>query len=135
MSRSVNKVILVGHLGRDAETKFTKAGASISNFSIATGRKWKDKATGQWKEETDWVNIRLWRGENLAPYLTKGKQVYVSGRLKTDDYEDKDGVRRFSTYVVAEEVILLGGGGGRSDSHEPSGGDYSGPNPDEDVPF
>lgn len=111
-SRSVNKVILVGNLGRDAETKFTPAGVSMTRFSVATGRRYKDQATGEWKEETDWSNVVLWRAENLAPYLTKGKQVYVEGRLQTRSYEDKDGQKKYSTEVVADDVILLGGRGG-----------------------
>ncbi len=111
-SRSVNKVILVGNLGRDAETKFTPSGVSMTRFSVATGRRYKDQATGEWKEETDWSNVVLWRAENLAPYLTKGKQVYVEGRLQTRSYEDKDGQKKYSTEVVADDVILLGGRGG-----------------------
>jgi len=117
-SRSVNKVILIGHLGRDAETKFTPGGAAVTKFSVATNRRWKDKDSGEWKEETDWSNVTLWRSENLANYLTKGKQVYVEGRLQTRSYEDKDGKKVYATDVVAEDVILLsnqpsGGGGGR----------------------
>ena len=117
-SRSVNKVILVGHLGRDAETKFTPGGAAVTKFSVATNRRWKDKDSGEWKEETDWSNVVLWRSENLANYLTKGTQVYVEGRLQTRSYEDKDGKKVYATEVVAEDVILLGGrsqggGGGR----------------------
>ena len=108
-SRSVNKVILVGNLGRDAETKFTTSGAARTTFAMATGRRWKDQQTGEWKEETDWHNVVVWRQENLANYLTKGKQVYVEGRLQTRNYEDKDGKKVYTTEVVAEEVILLGG--------------------------
>lgn len=111
-SRSVNKVILIGHLGRDAETKFTPGGAAITRFSVATNRRWKDKDSGEWKDETDWSNVVLWRSENLANYLTKGKQVYVEGRLQTRSYEDKDGKKVYSTEVVADDVILLGGQGG-----------------------
>lgn len=110
-SRSVNKVILVGHLGKDAETKFTPGGAAVTKFSVATNRRWKDQQSGEWKEETDWSNVVLWRSENLANYLTKGKQVYVEGRLHTRSYEDKDGKKVYATEVVAEDVILLGGGG------------------------
>jgi single-strand DNA-binding protein len=110
-SRSVNKVILVGRLGRDAETKFTPGGAAVTRFSVATNRRWKDQQSGEWKEETDWTNIVLWRAENLANYLTKGKQVYVEGRIHTRSYDDKDGKKVYSTEVVAEEVILLGGQG------------------------
>lgn len=112
MARSVNKVILIGNLGRDAETKFTAQGTPMTRFSIATTRRLKDAQTGDWRDETDWSNVVLWRAENVAPYLTKGKQVYVEGRLQTRSYEDKDGQKRYSTEVVAEEVILLGGRGG-----------------------
>ncbi len=119
-SRSVNKVILIGHLGRDAETKFTPGGAAVTRFSVATNRRWKDQQSGEWKEETDWSNIVLWRSENLANYLTKGKQVYVEGRLQTRSYEDKDGKKVYATEVVAEDVILLGGQGGGGG---PRGGD------------
>jgi single-strand DNA-binding protein len=111
MARSVNKVILIGNLGRDAETKFTPQGVAVSRFSIATTRRIKDNSTGDWKDETDWNNVVLWRNENLAQYLTKGKQVYVEGRLQTRSYEDKDGNKRYSTEVVAEEVMLLGRSG------------------------
>lgn len=111
-SRSVNKVILIGHLGRDAETKFTPSQVPVTKFSIATNRRWKDQQTGEWKEETDWANVVLWRQENLATYLTKGKQVYVEGRLQTRSYDDKDGKKVYITEVVADDVILLGGRGG-----------------------
>ena len=160
-SRSVNKVILVGHLGRDAETKFTPGGAAVTRFSVATNRRWKDQQSGEWKEETDWTNVVLWRSENLATYLTKGKQLYVEGRLQTRSYEDKDGKKVYSTEVIADEVILLGGQGGgggpRGDdefsqrpvsmprsSQRSSGGGQPAPAPqeeygqgitDDDVPF
>ena len=159
-SRSVNKVILVGRLGRDAETKFTPGGTAVTKFSVATSRRWKDKQSGEWKEETDWTNITLWQAENLANYLTKGKQVYVEGRIHTRSYDDKDGKKVYATEVVADEVILLGGqaeggGGGRSggdDSERPvsmprgaqGGGASRQPAPqedygqgitDDDVPF
>ena len=119
-SRSVNKVILVGHLGKDAETRFTPGGASVTQFSVATNRRWKDQQTGEWKDETDWHNIVLWRSENLANYLTKGTQVYVEGRLQTRNYENKEGRKVYVTEVVADDVILLGGrgaaqAGGRGD--------------------
>jgi single-strand DNA-binding protein len=110
-SRSVNKVILIGNLGRDAETKFTQSGVPMSRFSVATSRRWKDQQTGEWKEETDWTNVVLWRQEAVANYLTKGKQVYVEGRIQTRSYDDKDGKKVYSTEVVADEVILLGGRG------------------------
>jgi single-strand DNA-binding protein len=123
-SRSVNKVVLLGNLGKDAETKFTPSGIARSTFSIATSRRWKDQQSGEWKEETDWHNIVLWRSENLANYLLKGKQVYVEGRLQTRNYEDKDGQKRYMTEVVADDVILLGG---RGDSTGAPAGDFERP--------
>ena len=118
-SRSVNKVILIGHLGRDSETRFTTGGAAKTTFSVATNRRWKDQQTGEWKEETDWHNIVLWRQENVANYLTKGVQVYIEGRLQTRNYEDKDGKKVYRTEVVADELILISGrgeGAGSEDS-------------------
>jgi single-strand DNA-binding protein len=110
-SRSVNKVILVGHLGRDAETAFTASQIPVTKFSVATSRRWKDQQSGEWKEETNWSDVVLWRNENVAPYLTKGKQVYVEGRLQTRSYDDKEGKKVWRTEVVADDVILLGSRG------------------------
>ena len=111
--------MLIGHLGRDAETKFTPSGFAVTKFAIATNRSVKDQATGEWREETNWTNCVLWRAENLANYLTKGKQIYVEGRIETRSYEDKDGQKKYITEVVADEVMLLGG---RGDSAGPTGG-------------
>ena len=119
-SRSVNKVILIGNLGRDAETKFTPSGAAVTRFAIATTRSWKGQQSNEWKEETNWSNVVLWRQENLANYLTKGKQIYVEGRLQTRSY-DKDGKKVYATEVVADEVILLGGRGEAAPSYEGGG--------------
>ena len=99
-SRSVNKVILLGHLGKDAETKFTPSGVSVTNFTLATNRRWKDQQSGEWKEETEWHRIVLWRSENVSNYLLKGKQVYIEGRLQTRSYEDKEGRKVYTTEVV-----------------------------------
>lgn len=110
-SRSVNKVILLGNLGRDAETKFTPSGVSVTRFSVGTNRSWKDQQTGEWKEEANWTNVVLWRQENLANYLTKGQRVYVEGRLRNYSYDDKEGKKVYATEVVADEVILAGGRG------------------------
>jgi len=90
-SRSVNKVILIGNLGKDAESKFTPNGTSVATFSIATSWRQKDQQTGEWKDHTDWHNIVLWRAENVAPYLLKGTQVFIEGRLQTRNYENKEG--------------------------------------------
>ena len=130
MARSVNKVILVGNLGRDAETKFTPSGASVSKFSVATTRKWKDQQSNEWKEETNWTNIVVWRQENLANYLTKGKQVYVEGRLQSRSYDDKDGKKVYTTEVVADEVILLGGRG----EGDAGGADFGAPAQSRNAP-
>src|SRR5215471_18809462 len=122
-SRSVNKVILLGHLGKDAETKFTPSGVAKTTFTIATNRRWKDQQTGEWKEESDWHNVTIWRAENVANYLQKGKQVYVEGRLQTRSYE-QDGQKKFFTEVVCDDLVLLGGRGGDA---PPDAGEYSSP--------
>jgi len=109
-NRSVNKVTLLGHLGRDAETRFTASGTGVVSFSVGTSRGHKDQS-GEWKEETTWTNVVLWKGDKLAPYLTKGKQVYVEGRIQTRNYE-KEGRKIYVTEVIADDVILLGGRGG-----------------------
>jgi len=126
-SRSVNKVILLGNLGRDAETAFTASQVSVTKFSVATSRRWKDQQSGEWKEETNWTNVVLWRGENVAPYLTKGKQVYVEGRLQTRSYDDKDGKKVWTTEVVADEVILTSGGRGGEGGGPPQQEEYGEP--------
>jgi len=123
-TRSVNKVILLGHLGKDAETKFTPSGTSVSNFTLATNRRWKDQQTGEWKEETDWHRCVLWRSENRANYLLKGTPVYVEGRLQTRSWDDKDGQKRYTTEVVIEDLILLSSRGGDSSAGP---GEYSQP--------
>jgi len=143
---SVNKVILVGNLGRDAELRYTPSGAAVAKFSIATTEVWNDKA-GQKQERTEWHNIDLWgkQAESLSEYLTKGKQVYVEGRLQTDEYTDKEGNKRKTTRVRCDRVVLLGGGGrgggmsrgGGDDmgSHAPAAEPASEPITDDDIPF
>ena len=128
-SKSVNKVILLGRLGKDAETKFTPSGISISRFSLATNRRSKDSQSGEWKDITDWHNIAMWRTENVANFLLKGKQIYVEGRLETRSWEDKEGQKKYITEVVceAQSLVLLGGGGGRGESAGEGSGDYDRP--------
>ena len=128
-SRSVNKVILIGHLGKDAETKFTPSGISISRFSLATNRRSKDSQSGEWKDITDWHNIAMWRTENVANFLLKGKQIYVEGRLETRSWEDKEGQKKYMTEVVceAQSLVLLGGGSGGGRSDGPPDSDYDRP--------
>ena len=113
-SRSVNKVILLGHLGKDAETRFTPSGQSVTNFSLATSRRWKDQQTGEWKEQTEWHNIVMYDrlAEIAAEYLRKGSQVYVEGRLRTRKWQDKEGRDRYTTEIIANEMQMLGGRGG-----------------------
>lgn len=137
MSRSVNKVILVGHLGKDAETRFTQSGTAVSTWSMATNRRWKDQQTGDWKEETDWHNCVLWRGEKVAEYLKKGKQIYVEGRLQTRSYDGNDGVKRWTTEVIVSDLLLLSGDrSNRPPLPEEPAGMASGPEiTDDDVPF
>jgi len=108
--RSVNKAILVGRLGADAETRFTQNGTPVSRVSLAMNRQWTD-SDKQVHEETDWMPIVIWNMENLAAYLTKGSKLYVEGRLQTRSYDDKDGVKRYVTEVVAQNLVLLGGNG------------------------
>src|SRR5215467_4561917 len=141
---SVNKVILVGNLGRDAELRYTPGGAAVAKFSVATTEVWNDKA-GQRQERTEWHNIDLWgkQAESLSEYLVKGKQVYVEGRLQTDEYTDKEGQKRKSTKVRCDRVVLLGGGGGRGASVDrggetsahAAGAESTEPLTDDDIPF
>ena len=142
---SVNKVILVGNLGRDAEVRYTPGGAAVSKFSIATTEVWNDKS-GQRQERTEWHTIDLWgkQAESLSEYLLKGKQVYIEGRLQTDEYTDKEGIKRKSTKVRCDKLVLLGGGGGRGPSMDRGGDSMGAPAPgpdmsdaltDDDIPF
>src|ERR1700738_2216576 len=110
---SVNKVILVGNLGRDAELRYTPGGAAVATLNMATTEGWNDKA-GQKQEKTEWHRIVLWgkSAETLSEYLTKGKQIYVEGRLQTRQWDDKDGNKRYTTEIRGDRIVLLGGGGG-----------------------
>lgn len=114
---SVNKVIIVGNLGRDPETRYATSGSAICNITVATSRQWKDKTSGEKKEETEWHRVVFYDrlAEIAGEYLKKGRPVYVEGRLKTRKWQDKEGVDRYTTEIVAEEMQLLGsreGGGG-----------------------
>jgi single-strand DNA-binding protein len=118
---SVNKVILIGNLGRDPEVRYAPSGAAICNVAIATSRNWKDKTTGERQEETEWHRVVFYDrlAEIAGEYLKKGKSVYVEGRLKTRKWTDKDGVEKYTTEIIAQEMTMLGGreggGGGGSD--------------------
>jgi len=112
----VNKVIIVGNLGRDPEVRSTSGGQAVASLRIATSRSWTDKQSGQRKEETEWHDVEVWgkQAEQCREYLTKGRQVYVEGRLKTDKWQDKQsGQDRYKVKVVVETVRFLGGGGQR----------------------
>ena len=113
---SVNKVILVGNLGRDAELRFTPGGAPVATLNLATTEVWNDKG-GQKQEKTEWHRVVLWgkSAESLNEYLVKGKQIYVEGRLQTRQWDDKDGNKRYTTEIRGDRVVLLSGGGGRRD--------------------
>src|SRR5512140_3401858 len=111
----VNKVILIGNLGKDPEVRYTQGGQAVANLRIATSRSWTDKQSGQRKEETEWHDIEVWgkQAEQCGEFLAKGRQVYVEGRLKTDAWDDKaTGQKRSRVKVVADTVRFLGGGGG-----------------------
>jgi single-strand DNA-binding protein len=141
---SVNKVILVGNLGRDAELRYTPGGSAVATLNLATTEVWNDKQ-GQRQEKTEWHRIVLWgkQAESLQEYLTKGKQIYVEGRLQTRQWDDKDGNKRYTTEIKADRITLLsGGGGGRSAGIERSQASASAPDEapmepitDDDIPF
>ncbi|HLB59378.1 MAG TPA: single-stranded DNA-binding protein [Bdellovibrionota bacterium] len=145
----VNKVIVVGNLGTDPEVRFTPSGAAVANFSVATSENWKDKS-GQKQERTEWHRIVVWGklAELCGEYLSKGRQVYVEGRLQTRNWEDKEGSKRYTTEVIAQTVQFLGSPGdratGKSFSREEVKEEVAAPTPelreprfdsDEDIPF
>ena len=118
---SVNKVILVGNLGRDAELRYTPGGAPVATLNLATTEVWNDKTSGQKQEKTEWHRIVLWgkSAESLSEYLTKGKQIFVEGRLQTRKWQDKDGNDKYTTEIRADRITLLGGGGGGGGTRAP----------------
>ncbi|HEY2431451.1 MAG TPA: single-stranded DNA-binding protein [Vicinamibacterales bacterium] len=121
---SVNKVILVGNLGRDAELRYTPGGAPVATLNLATTEVWNDKTSGQKQEKTEWHRIVLWgkSAESLSEYLTKGKQIFVEGRLQTRKWQDKDGHEKYTTEIRADRITLLGGGGGGAGAGAGAGG-------------
>lgn len=148
MSRSVNKVILIGHLGKDPELSYLPSGQSVAKFSVATGRTYKDK-NGEQKDETEWHNIVAWgrTAEICSQYLTKGRQVYLEGRIQTRSWEDREGKKRYTTEIIANEVVLLGSRGEASaeqparaavpaKASSPPNDDFAQPEiTDDDIPF
>src|SRR5215212_7947916 len=136
---SVNKVILVGNLGRDAELRYTPGGAAVATLNMATTEVWNDKA-GAKQEKTEWHRVILWgkSAESLTEYLTKGKQIYVEGRLQTRQWDDKDGNKRYTTEIRGGRVARGGGDDATMGGHAPaSGGADSSEQPltDDDIPF
>ena len=161
MARGVNKVILVGNLGKDPEVRYSPNGNAVANITIATSEQWKDRNSGEQQEKTEWHRVVFFNrlAEIVGEYLKKGSQVYICGRLQTRSWDDKDGVKRWATEIVARDVIFLdsqsqkqdrpptppaedkpatggynpkeeGGGGGGADYEQQDHGGYS-----EDVPF
>jgi single-strand DNA-binding protein len=151
---SLNKVMLIGNLGKDPEVRYTASGTAVASFSLATTDRIKNK-NGEWEDKTEWHNITLWArlAEIAGEYLSKGKTVYIEGRLQTRKWQDRDGKDRWTTEIVGEKMQMLsgkgeggsggGGGGGRSSARQADEGGYnSGPsydepafNPDDDIPF
>ena len=154
--KSVNKVILVGHLGKDPEVKYTPQGTPVAKFTLATNERYKDKQ-GEWQDRTEWHNITAWQrlAEIAGEYLKKGSQVYIEGRLRTDSWDDKEtGQKKYRTEIVINDMVLLGGrgqggdesgGGNRSRGASSSSFDQRTPEPsmaqgggeitDDDIPF
>ena len=153
MAGGINKVILIGNLGKDPEVRFTPTGQAVANFNIATSESWTDKTSGEKKDRTEWHRIVVWGklGELCGEYLKKGRQCYVEGRLQTREWTDKEGKKKYTTEVVANTVQFLGGGAGRpaaeggaayqdkSSPPDAGGGappdDMGGPPPADDIPF
>lgn len=111
MARGVNKVILLGRLGKDPEVRYTQGGSAVTSFSIATSEAWKDKATGEKQERVEWHNIVMFSrlAEIAGQYLKKGSQVYIEGKLQTRKWADKNGIDRYTTEIIAHELQMLGG--------------------------
>ena len=155
MARGINKVILVGNLGADPETRYMPSGGAVTNLSVATSESWKDKQTGEQKDRTEWHKVAMFNrlAEIAAEYLRKGSQVYIEGKIRTRKWQDKDGNDRWTTEIIADEMQMLGGrggaggggggsyggggGGSRGGSNAPSGGQTPPPADDfdDDIPF
>ncbi|MBJ6752279.1 single-stranded DNA-binding protein [Geomonas anaerohicana] len=145
---SLNKVMLIGNLGKDPEVRYTAGGTAVASFSLATTDRIKGK-DGNWEDKTEWHNITLWArlAEIAGEYLSKGKTVYIEGRLQTRKWTDKDGKDRYTTEIVGEKMQMLSakgegggqrqGGGGRPQQDYNQGGGYEEPvfNPDDEIPF
>jgi len=151
MARGINKVIIVGNVGGDPETRYMPSGSAVTNLTVATNESWKDKQSGEQKERTEWHRVAMFNrlAEIAAEYLRKGSQVYIEGKLRTRKWQDKSGNDRYTTEIIADEMQMLGGrggsGGSNFDDRAPSGGGQQGggnapPQPgrddfDDDIPF
>lgn len=146
MARGINKVIVVGNLGNDPDTRYMPSGGAVTNLSVATSEQWKDKQSGEQKERTEWHKIAMFGrlAEIAAEYLRKGSQVYIEGKLRTRKWQDRDGNDRYTTEIIADEMQMLGGRGGGSGSApmRDDRGPSSAPPPqsspddfDDDIPF
>lgn len=132
---SLNKVLLIGNLGKDPEVRYTASGTAVASFSLATSEKFKNKE-GEWEERTEWHNVTLWGrlAEIAGEYLGKGKTVYIEGRLQTRKWQDKDGKDRYTTEIVGEKLQMLSRKDGSN--HEEAGQSHEGPGfPEGDDPF
>lgn len=130
MAKSVNKVILLGTLGKDPELKYTPQGTAVAKFSMATNESYKDKQSGEWKERTEWHNIVCWQrtAEVASEYLKKGRKVYIEGRITTRSWDDKEtGQKKYMTEIICNDLVLIGGKneGGSSGGGDSEGGGYS----------
>jgi single-strand DNA-binding protein len=123
MARGVNKVIIVGNLGQDPETRYMPSGSAVTNFTVATNESWKDKQTGEQKDRTEWHRVAMFNrlAEIAAEYLRKGSQVYIEGKLRTRKWQGQDGNDRYTTEIIADEMQMLGGRGGSG-----GGGNFGG---------
>ncbi len=146
MARGINKVIIVGNLGGDPETRYMPSGSAVTNLTVATNESWKDKQTGEQKDRTEWHKVAMFNrlAEVAAEYLRKGSQVYIEGKLRTRKWQDKSGQDRWTTEIIADEMQMLGGRGGggsapmssSSDSAPSSAPPQPGPDDfDDDIPF
>ncbi len=137
--RGVNKVILIGNLGRDPEVRYTQGGSAVATLNIATSDSWTDQS-GQKQERTDWHRVIVWRklAEIAKEYLSKGQRVYIEGRIQTRSWDDRDGNKRYTTEIVANQMIMLGGRGGGDDfsrEEPPAPPEEPFEASNEDVPF
>ena len=144
MARGINKVILVGNLGADPDTRYMPSGGAVTNLSVATSESWKDKQTGEQKDRTEWHKVAMFGrlAEISAEYLRKGSQVYIEGKIRTRKWQDKEGKDRWTTEVIADEMQMLGGRGGgapaRDESYAPQSAPQKAAAPDDfddDIPF